>query len=1254
MMSLYDTSERKLFTHEHHTDHSVQRQEQLEDKPVCENANVMSAESSPAQRARPTISPYGNTCPPSLQANSKSQPTVERKAACKSLNFAEVEHEHMGGDLILDIDDEPLAIHPDLMDTEPSIATSDEARMTTQSFVQTMENVPLGDKTSPVDIDLVKKEPKDAEPSMVTDDTPRVLFESMTSSDKEEDRGQMPQKEANSATETPSPDQPGKKHSGSPSKQLKRRPKTNYTKSEKDLFNKIYNKCQYLKQVEKEYLADFVEKHQDQIGGWFTNKRNRDKDKQRHRRPDHSFLYDTKLRPEFLACFEDISTGASASTIKENHLPMESSANEAQSHIQQIIASCMSKILDNVESAVPCHSISTEQQTQNEGTYIDMDDKPQVIHSELMDTEPSTATNDGARMTNQSPFAQTMENVPLGDKTLPVNLDLVKKEIMDAEPSLVTDDTPRVLFESVKNEPSDKEEDRGQMSQKQENSVTEARSLAQPGKKHSGSSSKQLKRRPKTNYTKTEKDLFNKIYNKCQYLNQVEKEYLAKHVEKHQDQIGGWFTNKRNRDKDKQRHLRPDHSFLHDTKPRPEFLACFEDISTGVSTSTIKENHLPMESSANEAQSETQQIIASCMSKILDNVESAVPCHSISTAQQTQNEETYIDMDDKPHVIHSELMDTEPSTATSNEARMTNKSPFAQTMENVPLGDKTLPVDLDLVKKEPKDAEPSLVTDDTPRVLFKSVKKEHSDKEEDRGQMSQKQENSVTEAPSLAQPCHSISTEQQTRNEETSPVNLDFVKKELLGSKPSMATDDAPTVQHEPVKDELVGVASSMDTDDDPLKNESIENERVILKPEIVEKDPVGDITMCSAPKRRKNDWFKIKLIEKKRKRSVISDSENDDFIDMDKLSDEEMDEIQSETSKPMHCDTSPQKPTKRRRKNFTEREKDLLNRIYNNFHYLKTAETKHLAELMGEHHDKVKTWFKTKRHQNKANITTPPNREFYKDAVIRKEFLSLLSAIEILESAIKVASSPANELTTSAESHQDSEVQTISLLSSEGAENQQSEMATESSSSFDGAANCQEDGLQAESSPSFDGAANYQEGGAQTESSPSFDGAANSQEGGVQTESSPSFDGAANYQEGGAQTESLPSFDGAANYQEDGPQTESLPSFDGAANYQEGGAQTESSLSFDGAENYQEGGVHAEFSNYQEGGAQIESSPSFDGAANYQEGGAQTESSPSFDGAANYQEGGVQAESSPSFDGAANYQEGGAQAASSPSLDNV
>ena len=1106
MMPLYDTSERNLFTHEHHTDHSVQRQEQLEDMPVCENANVMSAESRPAQRARPTISPYGNTCPPSLQTNTKSQPTVERKSAYKSLNFAEVEFEYMGGDLTIDIDDESLAIHPELMDTEPSTATSDGAQMTNKSpFVQTMENVPLGDKTSPVDIDLVKKEPKDAEPSLLTGDTPRVLFESVTSSDKEEDRGQMPQE--NSVTETPSFPQPGKKHSGSHSKQLKRRPKTNYTKSEKDLFNKIYNKCQHLKQVEKKYLAEHVGKHQDQIGGWFTNKRNREKDKQCHRRPDHSFLHDTKLRPEFLACFADISIGASTSTIKENHLPMESSANEAQSETQ-IIASCMSKILDNVESAVPCHSILTEKQTQNEGTYIDMDDKPLVIHPELMDSLPSTATNDGAQMTNQSPFAQTMENVPLGDKTLPVNLDLVKKEIMDAEPSLVTDDTPRVLFESVTS--SGKEEDKSQMPQKQEK-VTETASPDQADKKHSGSPSKKLKRRPKTNYTKLEKDLFNKIYNKCPYLKQVEKKSLAKVVRKHQDQIGGWFTNKRNREKDKKRYIRPDHAFFSDTKLRPEFLACFEDIFTGASTSTIKENHLLMESSANEAQSETL-IIASCMSKILDNVESAVPCHSIST-------------------------------------------------------------------------------------------------------------------------------EQQTGNEETSPVNLDFVKKELLRSEPSMVTDDAPTVQHEPVNDELVSVASSMNTDDDPLKNESTQNERAILQPEILEKDSVGDITMCSPPKCHKKWLMKISS-NPKRKRSVSTDSKSDDFIGMSQLSDEKTDEILSETRKPMHCDTLPQNPTKRRRKNFSEEEKAFLNRIYNNFHYLKPAETKHLAELMRVDHDKIKSWFQTKRRLSKGTITTPPNRKFYKDTEIRTEYLSLL--VEIVEWVENLLSSPANELTISVENHHESEVQTISLLSSEGSENQQSEMPTEISPSFDGAANYQEGGAQTESSPSFDVAANYQEDGAKTESSPSFDGAANYQEDRVQTESSSSFDGVANYQEGGAEAESSPSFDGTANYQEGGAQTESSPSFDSAANYQEDGAKTESSPSFDGA------------ANYQEDCAQTESSPNFDSAANCQEDGAQTESSPSFDGAANYQEDYAQTESSPNFDGAANYQEDGVQAKSSPSFDNA
>ena len=186
-----------------------------------------------------------------------------------------------------------------------------------------------------------------------------------------------------------------------------------------------------------------------------------------------------------------------------------------------------------------------------------------------------------------------------------------------------------------------------------------------------------------------------------------------------------------------------------------------------------------------------------------------------------------------------------------------------------------------------------------------------------------------------------------------------------------------------------------------------------------------------------------------------------------------------------MQCDTLPQNPAKTHRKDFTKGEKTLLNRIYSNYKYLNIVETEHLARYMNKHYDKVKMWFKNRR-MNKAYVTTtPPDMYFYKDTGIRSGFLDLF-----LESATDNAPVPANELTTSAENHQASEVPTESSPSIAGASVPANELTTS-------AENPQASEVPTESSPSTEGASvptnelttsaeNHQASEVPTESSPS------------------------------------------------------------------------------------------------------------------------------------------------------------------------
>ena len=85
---------------------------------------------------------------------------------------------------------------------------------------------------------------------------------------------------------------------------------------------------------------------------------------------------------------------------------------------------------------------------------------------------------------------------------------------------------------------------------------------------------------------------------------------------------------------------------------------------------------------------------------------------------------SYLSSVDINDLLTKVLMNAESSTTGGDKAQMINESPFSKTMGNVPTDEETSSVNLHVVRNESVCLEPSMVTDDAPRVYLEPVKNE--------------------------------------------------------------------------------------------------------------------------------------------------------------------------------------------------------------------------------------------------------------------------------------------------------------------------------------------------------------------------------------------------------------------------------------------------------------------------------------------------------------------------------------------------
>ena len=216
--------------------------------------------------------------------------------------------------------------------------------------------------------------------------------------------------------------------------------------------------------------------------------------------------------------------------------------------------------------------------------------------------------------------------------------------------------------------------------------------------------------------------------------------------------------------------------------------------------------------------------------------------------------------------------------------------------------------------------------------------------------------------------------------EEDTPQPLDLSTKK--GKVHELSTVLSATLEKDAV-DQHLELTNHKDKVNEPslVQTEPLEEDEVNQPLDLtIQRENANSEAIYSASKRCKKFPMKIKKAFYKKRKS---------FVDADNV--ENSNNYLPIKRKPKPSDTSSEPPAKRRRNNYTAPETALFEKIFSKCQYLKIVEVKHLAILMGKQYNQVKYWFRNRRNSKKSCGTTPPGMEFYKDTVIRPEFLACL-----------------------------------------------------------------------------------------------------------------------------------------------------------------------------------------------------------------------------------------------------------------------